>query len=104
MISLHENHVPQEFGPQMLSEDEIIYMIKDYGPFSSEALDTLHIWLINKGKEHNESESEYSQLKFNMDVASLCLKTGLIDDVYRYSNQAWDFVTNFKFRGNELTD
>lgn len=104
MISFQENHAPQEFGPQIPTEDEIISMIKDCGLYSSEAKDTFNIWYLNKEKECYESENEYSQLKFNMDVASFCLKSGLIDEAYRYSNQAWNFVTNVKFRGNEVTD
>ena len=104
MISFQENHVPQEFGPQIPTEDEIISMIKDHGPFSSEATDTLYIWIINKEIERDKSENEYSQLKFNMDVSNFCLKAGLIDEAMRYCNQAWDFVTNVKLRGNKITD
>ncbi len=102
MISFYENHSPQEFGPQIPNEEEIISLIKDYGLSSSEATDTLYIWLTNKQKEHNESESVYSQLKFNMEVSNLYLKAGLIDEAYKYCNQAWNYVNEFKLRGDKF--
>ncbi len=104
MISFYENHTPQEFGPKIPTEEEIISMIKGYGIFSSEAKDTFSIWYLNKQRECDESDNEYSQLKFNIDVANFCLKAGIIDEARKYCNQAWNFVTDVKFRENTITD
>lgn len=104
MISFHENHIPQEFGPQIPNEEEIVSVMQEYGEFSSEAMDTFSIWYLNKQRECNESNDKYSKLKFNMDVASLFLKAGAIDSARNYCNKAWSFVNEVKFGENDSTD
>lgn len=104
MISFHENHKPQEFGPQIPTEDEIISMMKEFGEYSSEAMDTFSIWYLNKERECDESESKYSQLQFNIDVGNFCLKVGMIDKAIESNSQAWNFVNEVRFGENKVTD
>ena len=104
MISFHENHNPQEFGPQIPTEEEIISMMHEFGEYSSEAVDTFTIWFSNKKRERDESHSEYSDLKFYLDVANFCLKAGMIDKAREFCNQGWNFVTDARFNEDGATD
>lgn len=105
MISFHENHIPEEFGPKLPTEEEVISMMKNQGQFSPETMDTFAIWFLNKQKERDESENIYSEIIFNIDMANFYLKAGFVDSAKEYCNKAWSFINDQIIeRGVKLED
>jgi hypothetical protein len=82
-----------ESGPKIPTKEEVVSMFKEQGE-TLEAIKKYTEWFDAKHKEADESQSEYSRLKFNIEVAGLLLEAGMKQDAGEYMDGAWDIVEN----------
>jgi hypothetical protein len=90
------NHIEipgYESGPQIPTAEEVISIFKELGE-TPESIEKYDLWFANKQKEADEYLGEYSTLNFNIEVASLLMESGLMDDAREYCDDAWDIVDN----------
>lgn len=83
----------QESGPQIPTTEEVISIFKEQGE-TPESIEKYGLWFANKQKEAGESPSEYAILNFNIEVASLFVDAGMMDDAREYCDGAWNIVDN----------
>ncbi len=83
----------QESGPQIPTTAEVALAFKELGE-TPESIEKYTLWFANKQKEAGESSNEYPILNFNIEVTSLLVEAGMMDDAREYFEGAWNMVDN----------
>ncbi|MES2985667.1 MAG: hypothetical protein V4686_00900 [Patescibacteria group bacterium] len=83
-----------ESAPRGPSKEQVVAVLKDINTSPKEAQELYMQWIDEKQKEMDESQSEYSRLKYNIDVAELLFEANLIEDALIYCESAWEIVSN----------
>ncbi len=83
-----------EGAPRGPSKEQVVSLLKDIHTSPAEAIELYALWKDSKQREMDESHSEYSRLKYNIEVAELLVEANLFEDAEDYCNGAWAVVTN----------
>jgi hypothetical protein len=88
MISFEGSH-----NIETVAKEDVIQMFHAEGltPKSSELYEK---WILKKMKEAAESESSYSWIVFNLDVADLLIESNLTSDASNYLIDVWLIIQN----------
>jgi hypothetical protein len=94
-----KNFTP-ESGPKIPTAEEVISIFKEQGE-TPESVEKYKLWYTDKQRETSESTSQYAILSFNIEVTSVLLEAGMIDDAREYCDTAWCIVNDEMNRVNE---